>query len=154
MAWQRYDNYDAVPTLIRPQTFDFRTEADIWNEIDKARNADAPPFIIHQLFIQLLNNLYATDPKTQKVFETIVNADKLFSLGQQAIALRKASNTVENWELGLHDSSLQLINEIMREDEKYIDKPLSERVTELVDKSKSAIFTPSNNLIDSLLNQT
>ncbi len=152
MCWQRYDNYNAVPKVIPPQTFDFRTEADIWNEIKTAREAGAPPFVIHQLFFQLLSNIYATDPKTQKVYETVINADKLFSLSGQDVAMRKAANTIENWELGLHHSALQMVNELMREDDKYLDKEVSERVEALIEKAKSTIFTPSTNIINDILN--
>lgn len=154
MCWQRYDNYDAVPTLLRPQSFDFRTEADIWDEIKIARDAEAPPFVIHQLFYQLLNNVFANDPKAQTIFETIVNADRLFSLSDKDIALRKASNTVDNWELGLHHSSLQLISELIREDDKYLSMDIGERVTKLVEHAKTAIFTPRNATVEEILNQT
>ena len=158
MAWQRYsgvinDPYEVVPTLIRPQTFDFRTEADIWNEIKTARDADAPPFVIHQLFFQLLNNIYSTDPDKQKVFETVVMADNLFSLSEKDVALRKASNTIADYELTLHHSALQLVQLLMVDDANYLDKDINERVTLLIDKAKSNTFKPTNSVIDTILNQ-
>ena len=155
MAWQRYDGvikdpYEVVPTLIRPQTFDFRTEADIWDEIKVARDSDAPPFVIHQLFYQLLTNIYSTDPETKKVFETVVTADKLFSLSEKDVAIRKAANTIEDYELVLHHSSRQLIESIILDDDKYLDKDLRDRVEVLVTKAKSSTFKPTNSVIDDI----
>jgi len=159
MAWQRYsgvikDPYEVVPVLRRPQTFDFRTEADIWNEIKTAREADAPPFVLHQLFFQLLNNIYSTDPEQQKVFETVVMADKLFSLSEKDVALRKASNTIDDYELTLHHSALQLVQLIMADDMTYLDKDIKDRVAILIDTAKINTFKPTNSVIDTILNGT
>ncbi len=158
IAFQRYDGiladpYEVVPTLIRPQTFDFRTEADIWNEIKTAREADAPPFVIHQLFYQLLTNIYSSNPETQKIFETVVTADKLFSLSPSDIALRKAANTIDDSEMVLHHSSLQLIKAIMLEDDSFLAKDLKERVEVLTSKSKNSTFTPPNNVIRDIVQE-
>jgi len=154
MCWQRYDNYDAVPTVIRPQTFDFRTEQDIWNEIETARGAGAPPFVIHQLFYQLLTNIYATDPEAQAMFETVVGSDRLFALNDQQIALRKAANSIDPYEMVLHHSSLQLINELIRDDENYLKLDISERITKLIDIAKSYTFSPTNNVVSDITNLT
>ncbi len=159
IAWQRYsgvisDPYEVVPTLVRPQSFDFRTEADIWNEIKAARESDAPPFVIHQLFYQLITNIHSADPEAQKIFETVVTADKLFSLSEKDVALRKAANTIDDYELTLHHSSLQLIRSIMLEDEKFLDKDLKDRVEVLIDKAKNSTFRPTNTVIDDIINQT
>lgn len=157
MAWQRYagvisDPYIVVPEILRPKTFDFRTEADIWNEIKVAREADAPPFVIHQLFYQLLTNAYSNSPETQQLFETVVTADKLFSLSEKDVALRKAANTIDNYELTLHHSGLQLARMIMLEDDNYLSKELDERVSILIERAKSDTFTPTNSIIDSIIN--
>ena len=155
MAYQRYGGviakpYEVVPDLIRPTSFDFRTEQDIWNEIESARNAGAPPFVLHQLFYQLLTNIYSTSPDKQAVFETIVNADNLFSLNESEIALRKAANTIAPYELTLHHSSLQLIASLMREDDSYIDKELQERIDLLKDKAKNDTFVQTGSVIDDI----
>jgi len=142
VAFQRYekDPYAKVPTLVYPQTFDFRSEADIWNEIKIAREAEAPVSIIQDLFRSLLNNIHSSSPDSAKIFDTITNADKLFALSDIALASRKASGTVQDWETVLHDSALQLVNELILDDPKYLDKDLKERIDLLIKLSKSSTF--------------
>jgi len=59
------------------------------------------------------------------------------------IASRKASNTVENWEIVLHDSGVQLVDELMREDENYLNLELQERITKLQNLAKSSTLVPN-----------
>lgn len=147
VAWQRYDSYDYVPELVYPRTFDFRSEEDIWKQIKLARESEAPVAVIHDLFKALINNLYASSPTRLKVFETITDADRLFALSDMDIASRKASNTIEGWEVVLHDSAIQLVNELIREDESYLEKEQDERVNLLINKAKS-INLATNQTVD------
>jgi hypothetical protein len=152
IAFQRYDNADLAPTLVYPQTFDFRTEADIWAQIKAAREADAPPFIIHTLFVQLIHNMLSSDIDAQAVLELMSNADRLFSLSATEIAMRKASNSIEPWQVTLHDSGVQLVAELIEADQSFLNKEMPEKIAALVDAAKNATFTPQTNLIDSILN--
>jgi hypothetical protein len=129
-----------VPTLVYPQTFDFRSEADIWEQIKLARESQAPVSIIQDLFKSLMNNIHSSSPKAQKIYDTITNADKLFALSDIALASRKASGTIANWEVTLHDSATQLVNELIRLDERYLEKDLQERIDLLVELAKSSTF--------------
>jgi len=146
ISFQRYGNYEQVPILVYPRTFDFRSESDIWNQIKTARDSQAPASIIGDLFKSLINNLYASSPDTLRVFDTVFEADKLFALSDMEIASRKAANTVEGWEVVLHSSAIQLIGQLMRENDGYIDLDLSERISKLVELAKSSTFvsTPQN----------
>jgi hypothetical protein len=153
VSFQRYEDYKQVPTLVYPQTFDFRSEADIWEQIKLARESEAPVSIIQDLFKSLMNNIHSSSPKAQKIYDTIVNADKLFALSDIALASRKASGTVANWEVTLHDSSSQLVNQLIRDDERYLELELQERIDKLVELAKSSTFTEtSNNPVELIVN--
>lgn len=156
ISFQRYGNYDNVPNLVYPRTFDFRSEADIWNQIKTAREAEAPVSIIGDLFKALINNLYASSPNRLRIFDTLSEADKLFALSDIAIASRKASNTIEGWEVVLHDSGLQLIGQLIREsDGAYLDLEPKERIDKLIELAKSSTFTPTQpNPVLRILEQT
>lgn len=155
IGFQRYGNYDQVPTLIYPRTFDFRSEQDIWNEIKTARDADAPPAILSAIYRSLINKLYSSSPDAIKVFDTLSDADELFALSSMAIAARKASNTIEGWQIVLHDSGLQLIDELIREDERYLELEDGERITKLIELAKSRILPTSNsNAVETIINNT
>lgn len=152
IAWQRYGTYDVVPTLVYPQHFDFRTEADIWEEIKSARESEAAPYVISELYYKLFNSRFASDPEAQQKFETLLAADQLFALSDQQIALRKAGNSLENWQLSLHHSGLQFINQLIDNDNQYLKKELKDRVTLLVDFAKNITFVKTENIINTILN--
>jgi hypothetical protein len=152
IAFQRYEDADLAPTLIYPQTFDFRTEADIWEQIKMARDSEAPAYIMHTLFYQLMNNLLSSDVDAQAVLSSIVIADKLFALSDTAIALRKATNSIEPWQITLHDSSIQIAQELIQEDPKFLELDNAERVAKLVERAKLNTFVPNSLLTNQILN--
>ena len=156
ISWQRYGDYEQVPNLVYPRTFDFRSEEDIWNQIKTARDAEAPVAIISDLFKALINNLYASSPRKMVVFETLTNADKLFALSDMDIASRKAANSIEAWEVVLHDSGLQLIAQLVRESEgAYLDLSIQERIDKLVELAKNSTFVQTQqNPVQQILAQT
>ena len=140
ISWQRYSNYDQVPTLIYPQHFDFRTEADIWANIKQARESSAPPYVIQSLYYALLNNQLVSNPDAQAVFETVVGADRLFTLTSDEITQRKAQGLIEPWQITLHDGSLQLVLQLTRDVEGFEKLELSDRISKLVELAKSSTF--------------
>jgi len=153
VSFQRYENYDNVPTLVYPQTFDFRSEADIWEQIKVAREAEAPVSIIQDLFRSLLNNIHASSPEAAKIFDTIVDADKLFALSDIAMASRKAAGVIENWELTLNSSAIQLVNQLIRDDPNYLDKEPKDRIELLIKLAESStLAVNTNDAVQNILN--
>lgn len=147
VAWQRYSGtvaepYELVPTLVRPTRFDFRTEADIWEQIKIAREAEAPAYVMHQLFYSLLNNLLSSDLEQQRVFETIAAADQLFALSD--VQFQLAAPNAEPWRVALHHRALPLVMELMRETPDFLGLDLDERVEQLRAKAESITFVPTN----------
>lgn len=142
VSWQRYSNYDQAPTLIYPQHFDFRTDADIWTSIQKARDASAPPYLIQSLYLSLLNNMNISDPESQALFETIVGADRLFTMSSDEITHRKAQGLIEPWQVTLHDGSLQLAKQLTRDVVGFSKLELSDRIEKLQELSKTLTFVP------------
>jgi hypothetical protein len=143
VAFQRYGNYEQVPSLVRPQSFEFRTESDIWEQIKLARESQAPVIIIHGLFYSLLNTIHASDPIALKVFDTVTNADQLFAMSDAQLAMSRA--TIEPWRVTLHNTGLQLVNELIRKDPTFLDKDLTDRIAALVDIAKMTTFVPQSN---------
>lgn len=140
IAFQRYEDADLAPTLVYPQTFDFRSEADIWAQIKAARDADAPPLVIHTLFVQLFRNMLSSDIEAQEVLELMASADRLFSLSSTDVSLRKAANSIEPWQITLHDSGIQLIQELIELDPAFLQKEMADKITALIDAAKKATF--------------
>jgi hypothetical protein len=142
ISWQRYGNYDQVPTIIRPTSFDFRTEVDIWEQIKLARESEAPIIMLQGLFSDLLSTIHSADPIKRKQFETIAAADQLFAMSATDIALHREN--IEPWRLVLHYRAEQILDELIREDPNFLMKDLSERISDLQNKAESFTFTRSN----------
>jgi hypothetical protein len=149
VAFQRYsgvvsDPYALVPAITDPTRFDFRTEADIWEQIKTAREAEAPAYVMHQLFYSLLNNLLSSDIEQQAVFETIAAADQLFALSD--VQFQLAAPNAEPWRVTLHHRALPLVMELMREDSGYLELELTDRVERLRTLAESVTFAPTNRI--------
>ena len=123
--------------LVYPKTFDFRTDADILEDIKTAREAGAPTHIINSLIYQYINHRFYSEHKTAKVSELISAADRLLTLGNEEIIQRKAQGAVDNWEIVLHDSAFTLVNELIDETPNFLDLELQEQVNALEAKAKA-----------------
>lgn len=148
IAWQRYDGTDVdplsvVPSIIRPQTFDLRTQADIWAQIKAAKDAGAPPFIMQQLYHDVLNTMNVSDPVKAALYETVVAADRLFGLSGDEVTARKAQSSVEPWQITLHDSGYQLALQLMRDVDGFDTLDLTARIEKINELAKSVTFVPT-----------
>lgn len=152
ISWQRYNSYEPVPAILHSDNYDFKTEAELWDELKVARDAQAPPSVIQDALYAILDKRMANDPKRAKVFDTIIAADVLFTLSEREIALMRASNAVTNEQLILHYSVLQLIEQLMLQDEDWIEKELIDRVADLQNKAKEYnLATNNRSVIDQII---
>jgi hypothetical protein len=131
-------------TLVYPKTFDFRTDADILEDIKVARDAGAPTHIVNSLIFQYINHRFYAEKETALVSSLIVSADRLLTLTNDDIMKRKAQNAVENWEIVLHDSAFQLVNELIAEDPEFLNLELQAQVERLETKAKEKTPTATN----------
>lgn len=122
--------------LNRPRTFDFRTDADMLNDIQTARESGAPDMVQHALIYQFIQNRYYADTDGAQVFSLIVAADRLLTLSGDAITARKAQGLVQNWEVVLHDSAVQLINELIAADPTFLSTDFDAQIAALFAKAK------------------
>jgi len=127
--------------LVYPKTFDFRTDADILEDIKVAREAGAPTHIINSLMFQYINHRFYAEKETAMVSALITQADRLLTLTNDDIVKRKSQNAVENWEIVLHDSAFQLVNELISENPDFLNLELQAQVDALEAKAKEK--TPS-----------
>lgn len=127
--------------LTYPNTFDFRTDADILEDIKVARESGAPTHIINSLIYQYISNRFYAETEMAKVSELISASDRLLTLGNEEIIQRKAQGAVSNWEIVLHDSAFTLVNELIDANPDFLNLELQEQVTQLEAKAKEK--TPS-----------
>jgi hypothetical protein len=138
--------------LIYPQTFDFRTDADILEDIRVARDAGAPTHIIHTLIYQYISSRFYAELDTAKVSELITSADRLLTLSSDEVVQRKAQGAIDNWELVLHDSAFKLVNDLIDENPEFLNLELNEQVKALEAKAKEVTPKALETSRDRLLN--
>lgn len=115
IGWQRYGEDYVRPTLSYPVTFDFNTEQDYLKQITEAQNAKLAPFVIQHIIYKYLQTLYYNERQTSLIFNLIVATDRLMVLSQQDVLLKEKFGLADKWEVILHDSSIQFVNELIEE---------------------------------------
>lgn len=158
IRYQRYGSEYPEPVIQYPNTFNYNTEADYLTQLSEAQKAKLPPFLINHIFLKYLRTLYFTEEKTNNVFFLIVSADRLLSMSSDEANIKETKGTVERWEIILHDSAINLVEQLLMEDDKFFDKDLSEQIAMLQQKAKdlaASIVTTSQlnqqNLISAIV---
>lgn len=122
--------------LVYPKSFDFRTDADILEDIKVARDSKLPSHVISSLTHQYLRNRFYSEQSTNTVSQVIEAADRILTLSNEEIIQRKTLNTVEAWEIVLHDSGFKLVNDLIGENPLFLDLEIEEQVSLLVAKAR------------------
>lgn len=126
-----------APTVISPLTFDFYTEKDYLEQLKTANEAGMPPYVIYTIMYAFLNTMYYNERQTSRIFQIIMDADRLVTLKQSDVDMGVLRGTVEPYEKILHESAITFINQLLTEDPKYLDKELKDQVNLLVEKAKT-----------------
>jgi len=126
--------------LVYPKSFDFRTDADILEDIKVAREAKLPTHVISSLVHQYLRNRFYSEQSTNTVSQIIEAADRILTLSNEEIIQRKTLNTVEAWEIVLHDSGFKLVNDLIGENPNFLELEIDQQVELL--KAKAIETTP------------
>lgn len=138
IGYLRYGDKYKEPTLIYPNTFDYNTEEDYIYRIAEARKNNFPPMIIFTLFHKYLHTLYYNEKKTEQVFSLIIQADTIFTLSQDEINLKLSRGVIEKWKCTLHDSGINLVNALVRENPKLFELKIEDQISQLVAKAQAA----------------
>lgn len=123
IGYQRYGNNFKMPILIRPTSFDFNTETDYLEKITSAQEAKLSPSIIGNLIYKYLQTIYFNNQKAAAVFNLVYSTDMLFVLSQDDVIMKFNRGLCQPWQIILHDSADQLIDELVEEhkDAKFCD---------------------------------
>lgn len=146
IGFQRYGDAYKKPTVVYPNTFDYNTEQDYLTQISEAQKAGLPPFIIYTIFHKFLQTLYYYEKKTTDVFRLIVSSDRILTMSTDEAQTKLASGIVEKWEIILHDSAVNFVDQLEEETPNLFDLELKEQVVLLQNKAKekaAQIVSPS-----------
>lgn len=119
-----------------PINFEFYSEGDYLSQIQKAIQAQLPPFVVYTIVYKFLNTMFYTEHETAKRFHLIMAADMLLTLSDNAISMGEAKGVIAPWQILLHQSGINLIQELEAENEGLWDMELMDQVTALQDFAK------------------
>lgn len=144
IAWMRYKK-DFNIEVNKPKDFDFKSERDYMATIKMAYESGSPPFIIHTLIERYAVNYYSSSVVAQKATSLILKADRLIGMNNDEVQVYYLKGQIEDWELLIHQSPFNLIDELVSQDENYLDaQDAKEKLIELAKtKAQESISTPS-----------
>jgi len=151
----RYEDYQK-PTLTYPVNFDFKGESEYLAEIGDAIEKQVPQVAVQAITMKYLNSLFYNDGQQAMYFEIIKEADRLFTMSDDDIALKLTRGIVAPYEAILHDSATTFISELILEDPGFLEKEMDVKIEALIQKAKDKageIKPPSTNIVDSILNR-
>lgn len=136
IGWMRYKE-DFVPPIINyPQTFDIGTEKDILSTISFMVKNEVPNVLIHAEIFRYLKSVFYTDEKTTAIYQLLISSDRLLTLGGNDVMVKQSKGLVEDWEIVLHDSFMNFVDEILLSDPNFLLNPIDEQKSILIDLAK------------------
>lgn len=154
IGWMRYKDQFKKPAITQPVEFDFKTNQDYLEEIKLLVEAGAPPLLIHEVLRKLLKSMFYTDAHSGIAADIVIAADRLLTMKLEDIQLGIGS-TIERWEAILHDSSITFVNQLIKDDEGYLELDRAEQVARLhalaQEKAKAIQDGAQSDLVTDLL---
>lgn len=160
IGMMRYgDNY-RKPMIKRPVNYDFYLESDYMAQINEAINSKQPPFVIQSIIYKYLQTLFYPDVQGQKIFNLISQTDRLLTMTVDDINMKLAKGLVDKWEVVLHDSAINFVNELSMANPNFYEQDFEIQKQQLIAKAKEvaaaiglATATPFNaqNLVTNIL---
>lgn len=128
-------------TLIKPQSFDIQTPTDYLAIIGELNSLGLPPSLVSAHIDQYLSSLMYTSPEKEAIFKLLFKEDLLLAMSREDINLRLTAEKIEPWRDTLHQSGLQLIEGLIREDEQFLFREYSDQRDALIQAAKDATIT-------------
>lgn len=141
-AWQRHAEAAPRVTVSTPKDYDLSTEADFLSQLDAARQAGLPPFVVQAYLQRFLEALFYDDATARAAFDTLVQADRLLMVPAAELPTLEARRLAEPWEVVLHQSGPTLLQELVRTAPGYLDQDLAARIAQLQDLARQRAPLP------------
>lgn len=132
----RYNESFKEPTLIYPQQFDFYTEGEYLTQISEGIEKGLPGFMTQSSVRNYIESMYFSDERQSKVYDLILKSDRLIHLTPEEITSKNARGLIADWEVILHDSSLNFLNEMIAANPEFLELEQDEQIEALIVKAK------------------
>jgi hypothetical protein len=150
IGYLRYGQYYQKPNINRAVNFDFTTENDYLELIKTIRDSNAPSIVLRNVMYKYLNSLYYTDGDNVSILNLIVTTDRLFEYNDMQVNTMYAQGLAQDYELYIHSSGINLIQELYANDKGLFEKDLEEQKNLLIELAKSKVNTNDTNITDVL----
>lgn len=136
ISYMRYRK-ESEHVLTYPTNFDFNTDADYLFQIGEAKKNGLPPVVIETKIDKYLQSSYYSEKSTADIYNLISKADRIIALNNEDISFGLTRGLIQKWEAILHDSGLTLIQELLRENEKFFEQDLTAQIEALKVKAQA-----------------
>jgi len=136
IGMMRYGENYRKPIVKRPVNYDFYLESDYLAQINEAISAKQPPFVIQSIIYKYLQTLYYPDVQGQKVFNLISQTDRLLTMTLDEINLKLSKGLVDKWEVVLHDSAINFVNELSMANPNFFELDFDLQKQALINKAR------------------
>lgn len=139
IGWMRYGPEYVKAIIIPPLSFDYNTDQDYLIQIAEAQKAGLPPFVIHAIIFRYLQTLYYNEKERANVFSLIINTDRLLTISQQDIMLKFNRGLCQDWEIVIHDSSVNMIGELAMNNPNFFEQDFKVQQEQLIAQAKTKV---------------
>lgn len=133
----RYGDKFEQPDISPPTHFEIRTLEEVTLELANAIEKNLPQIIVRKLILEYIDIRFGTQPKKIELDRIVLFADRLVTLSETQVTMKKAGGSVSTMEVILHTSAYNFIAEAIIEDPKFLEKDKPEQRQILVDKAKA-----------------
>jgi hypothetical protein len=138
---QRYGDAFTAPSITEPVRYDLFIESDDLKKISDSVAAGQPAFVIQTLIYNYLQKLYYNDEQSKKIFELISTTDNLMVLSSDEINQRLSRNIIASWQVVLHDSAINLVNNLIAENPDFLLQSLTDQREQLITAAQAQAAT-------------
>jgi len=115
IAWYRYGINEKVVTIVKPKSFDSKSEYDYINEISQAIKDGLPSVMVQEIIVKYLKSHYYTDEMISKAFALYIKTDLLLGITNDNIVIDLSKGIIAPYQKIIHDSGITIINELVSE---------------------------------------
>jgi len=138
----RYGKERVEYNLTHLARYDVMTPDDYLVSIGEAIKLNLPPMVIQSLVHQYISTMFFTDSQAQAAYTLLMESDLLLTMLPEDIAMRLSNGSIEPYQDVIHNSGLQLIDALIRENENFFEQDFILQQEQLIQKAKdSAVQT-------------
>ena len=122
----RYMDNFTMPEIKPPVTFEIRSEKELIEEINQARESDLPLPAFKLLINEWIRKRFNNNIHIEKIIDIVFRYDSLITFTEQEIAVKFGSKQIELWEVILHKDIYKYLEDMDLEDKKIGEKLIAE----------------------------